>query len=89
VNPKGAKYWRYKYRYGGKEKTLALGVFPEVSLKDARVAHQEARAKLDKGLDPGEERRIEKLTRNLAAADSFESVALEWFDKIMPDKSES
>ncbi|MCG8392155.1 MAG: integrase arm-type DNA-binding domain-containing protein [Pseudomonadales bacterium] len=89
VNPKGAKYWRYKYRYGGKEKTLALGVFPEVSLKDARVAHQEARAKLDKGLDPGQERRIEKLTRNLAAADSFEAVALEWFGKVMPDKSES
>jgi len=89
VNPKGAKYWRYKYRYGGKEKTLALGVFPEVSLKDARVAHQEARAKLDKGLDPGQERRIEKLTRNLAAADSFEAVALEWFDRVMPDKSES
>lgn len=89
VNPKGAKYWRYKYRYGGKEKTLALGVFPEVSLKDARVAHQEARAKLDKGLDPGQERRIEKLTRNLAAADSFEAVALEWFDRVMPNKSES
>ena len=89
VNPKGAKYWRYKYRYGGKEKTLALGVFPEVSLKDARVAHQEARAKLDKGLDPGQERRIEKFTRNLAAADSFEAVALEWFGKVMPDKSES
>jgi len=89
VNPKGAKYWRYKYRYGGKEKTLALGVFPEVSLKDARVAHQEARAKLDKGLDPGQERRIEKLTRNLAAADSFEAVALEWFGRVMPDKSES
>ncbi len=89
VNPKGAKYWRYKYRYGGKEKTLALGVFPEVSLKDARVAHQEARAKLDKGLDPGQERRIEKLTRNLAAADSFEGVALEWFGRVMPDKSES
>ena len=89
VNPKGAKYWRYKYRYGGKEKTLALGVFPEVSLKDARVAHQEARTKLDKGVDPSEERRVQKLTRNLAAADSFEAVALEWFGKVMPDKSES
>ncbi len=89
VNPKGAKYWRYKYRYGGKEKTLALGVFPEVSLKDARVAHQEARTKLDKGVDPGEERRVQKLTRNLAAADSFEAVGLEWFGKVMPDKSES
>jgi integrase len=89
VNPKGAKYWRYKYRYGGKEKTLALGVFPEVSLKDARVAHQTARTKLDKGVDPGEERRVQKLTRNLAAADSFEAVALEWFGRVMPDKSES
>jgi len=42
VNPNGSRYWRYKYRYGGKEKVLALGVYPEVSLKKARQKHQTA-----------------------------------------------
>lgn len=89
INPQGAKYWRYKYRYGGKEKTLALGVFPETSLKEARASHQEARKKLGQGIDPGEVRKIDKLTRHLAAAESFEAVAREWFSTVMEDKSKS
>ncbi|WP_289083456.1 integrase arm-type DNA-binding domain-containing protein [uncultured Spongiibacter sp.] len=89
VNAKGAKYWRYKYRYAGKEKTLALGVYPEVSLKQARQKHQEARDKLAQGIDPGEVRKVEKLTRHLAAAESFEAVGREWFNQLMPDKSKS
>ncbi len=89
VQPNGAKYWRYKYRYGGKEKALALGVYPEVSLKSARQKHQAARDKLAQGADPGEVRKVEKLTRHLAAAESFEAVAREWFNQTMPEKSES
>lgn len=89
VNPKGAKYWRYKYRYGGKEKMLALGVYPEVSLKVAREKHQDARLKLSQGRDPSEIRKIEKLTRHIATAESFEAVALEWFNELMPEKSKS
>lgn len=89
VQPKGAKYWRYKYRYGGKEKVLALGVYDEVSLKAARQKHQAARDKLAQGIDPGEVRKVEKLTRHLAAAESFEAVAQEWFNLTMPEKSES
>ncbi|GAB3288802.1 tyrosine-type recombinase/integrase [Parahaliea aestuarii] len=89
VQPNGAKYWRYKYRYGGKEKTLALGVYPEVSLKSARQKHLAARDKLAQGTDPGEVRKVEKLTRHLAAAESFEAVAREWFNQTMPEKSES
>lgn len=89
VNPKGSRYWRYKYRYAGKEKTLALGVYPEVSLKEAREAHQAARKSLRQGIDPGEQRKVEKLTRHLAAAESFEAVAREWFNRVMPEKSES
>ncbi|GAB5452306.1 MAG: tyrosine-type recombinase/integrase [Halioglobus sp.] len=89
VNTKGARYWRYKYRYAGKEKTLALGVYPEVSLKEAREAHQGARKTLRQGIDPGEQRKVEKLTRHLAAAESFEAVAREWFNRVMPDKSQS
>ncbi|MCB1686881.1 MAG: integrase arm-type DNA-binding domain-containing protein [Halioglobus sp.] len=89
LQPNGAKYWRYKYRFGGKEKTLALGVYPEVSLKAARQTHQKARDQLANGIDPGEVRKVEKLTRHLAAAESFEAVAREWFAAKMIDKSES
>jgi len=89
INPKGAKYWRYKYRYAGKEKALALGVYPEVSLKQAREKHQEARLKLSQGIDPSEIRKVEKLTRHLASAESFEAIATEWFNQLMPEKSKS
>jgi integrase len=89
VHPKGAKYWRHDYRFSGKRKTLALGVYPEVSLKEAREKHQDARKQLSKAIDPGNERKVEKLTRHLAAAESFEAVAREWFNQIMPEKSKS
>lgn len=89
VKPVGGKYWRYKYRYAGKEKTLALGVYPEIPLKEARERHQAARKSLDRGVDPSEARKVEKLTRHLAAAESFEAVAREWFNRIMPEKSNS
>jgi len=89
VMPNGSKYWRYKYRFAGKEKVLALGVFPDVSLKDARIARQEARHSLDKGVDPGAVRKVEKLTRYLAAAESFEAVGREWFEKEKAGWSDS
>ncbi|RLA38790.1 MAG: integrase [Gammaproteobacteria bacterium] len=89
ILPTGARYWRYDYRYASKRKTLALGVYPEVSLKKAREKHQEARDKLSQSIDPGEQRKVEKLTRNFAAADSFEAVAHEWFEVKMHDRSQS
>ncbi len=52
VKVNGAKYWRLKYRFGGKQKTLALGVYPEVSLKEARIARDEARCSIRPGVDP-------------------------------------
>lgn len=52
VAPKGGRYWRYNYRFDGKQKTLALGVYPDVSLAKARARHQEARRKLADGIDP-------------------------------------
>ncbi|MFV8819688.1 tyrosine-type recombinase/integrase [Haliea sp. E17] len=88
IQPNGAKYWRYKYRYAGKEKVLALGVYPEVSLKAARQAHQKARDRLADGSDPGEVRKVEKLTRHIASAESFEAIAREWFATKMKDKSQ-
>ncbi|MAL95234.1 MAG: integrase [Haliea sp.] len=89
VTRNGGKRWRYKYRYAGKEKLLALGTYPELSLADARKRHQDARDRLAQGIDPGQVRKVEKLTRHQAAADSFEAVALEWFNQLMPRKSES
>lgn len=89
VNPAGTKYWRYNYRYTGKRKTLALGVYPDTSLATARKTHQQARETLAKGIDPGEAKRIERITRHLASADSFEAVATEWYESKLAEKSDS
>jgi len=89
VKPNGTKYWRYDYRYAGKRKTLALGVYSDVSLAAARKLHQTARETLAKGIDPGEAKRIERITRHLASADSFEAVAIEWYESKLQDKSDS
>ena len=57
VNPTGSLWWRFRYRFDGKEKMLALGVYPKVSLKEARKKRDEARDKVKSGVDPSEERR--------------------------------
>src|SRR5699024_12844211 len=72
VRPNGSKYWRYKYRFNGKEKRLAIGVFPEVTLKEARLEHQKARLQLAEGADPSAEKQLAKLMQSVAIADSFE-----------------
>ena len=68
VMPNGSKYWRYDYRYQGKRKTLPLGVYPDVSLSDARDLHAEARRKVKNGIDPTHERKVAKLTKGMAKA---------------------
>ncbi|WP_420993674.1 tyrosine-type recombinase/integrase [Cupriavidus sp. 30B13] len=78
VQPNGGKYWRLAYRYLGKQKTLALGVYPEVSLASARQRRAEAREKLAAGFDPGELKKSDKRTARLAAENSFEVVANAW-----------
>lgn len=85
VTPTGAKYWRLKYRFAGKEKRLALGVFPEVSPADARTARDKARKLLAEDIDPGELRKINKVMRHDRAENSFEAVAREWFAKFSPN----
>ncbi|MCG9060202.1 tyrosine-type recombinase/integrase [Laribacter hongkongensis] len=83
VKPVG-KYWRLDYRFGGKRKTLALGVYPSVSLKDARERRDEARKLLEGGADPGEARKAQKAAGSLNAANSFEVIAREWHAKFLP-----
>lgn len=84
VSPSGGKLWRLKYRFGGKEKRLALGKYPEVGLKDARERREEARRLLANDIDPGELRRQQKTMRAERAAHSFEAIAREWIAKNTP-----
>jgi len=79
VAPSGGKWWRFKYRFGGKEKRLSLGVYPDVSLKDARDRRDAARKLLADGIDPGEHRKAQKAAYSDRTANSFELVAREWF----------
>ena len=81
VSPSGSKWWRLKYRFAGKEKRLALGVYPDVGLKVARERRETARQQIANGVDPGEHRKAQKLARNEQAENSFEVVAREWFAK--------
>jgi integrase len=74
----GAKYWRLKFRFAGKENRLSLGVFPTVSLKAARELADDARKLLAAGTDPSQARKAEKITRHIAAENTFEAIALEW-----------
>src|SRR5450756_1878266 len=85
VSPSGGKLWRWNYRYGGKQKTMSHGSYPDLSLADARIAHQAARTRLAKGNDPMAQRKADKCAVKAQAelekasdANSFRSVALKW-----------
>lgn len=81
LNPNGSKWWRFKYRYGGKEKLLSLGTYPDTGLADAREKRDAARKQLAAGVDPGAHRKAEKAAGEERAANSFEVVAREWHTK--------
>ena len=81
ITPTGAKYWRWKYRFDGKEKRLALGVYPEVTLAAARLNRDTQRKLLkEKGSDPLQARREEKIAAKVRAGNTFEAVARQWWD---------
>jgi len=79
------KYWRLDYRFDGKRKTLAMGTYPEVNLKDARERRDEARKLLANDIDPSEHRKAKKAAKVKRSANSFEVVAREWFAKHAPN----
>ncbi|MFI3188009.1 MAG: Arm DNA-binding domain-containing protein [Methylococcales bacterium] len=101
IKPNGAKWWRFDYTIAGKRKTLSIGVYPATGLADARRKAQEVRNQNANGIDPSDTRKEAKAVQRqtienekridagLAAIDSFEFVALEWYDKRMLTKSES
>merc|ERR1712000_176695 len=78
IKTTGAKYWRQKYRFMGKEKLLAIGTYPSVTLKQARKAQEEAKDLLKAGIDPSLYRKQQKARRELEADNSFSAIAREW-----------
>ena len=82
ISPAGGKLWRLKYRFGGKEKRLSLGAYPDVTLAVARERREAARKALAGGIDPGASKQAAKLRQRQVAADSFEAVAREWITKV-------
>ena len=84
VSPNGGKWWRYKYRILGKEKRLSLGVYPDVGLAAARDLHADARKLVAAGVDPSAHRKAARIAGMERAANSFETVAREWFAKKSP-----
>jgi hypothetical protein len=87
VSPTGGKWWRWKYRYNGKENRLSFGIYPDVSLKSAREKRDAARQQLAANVDPSAARKAEKLTQ--AGATSFEAIAREWHAKFSPGWAKS
>jgi len=81
VTPKGQKWWRFKYRFNGKEKRISLGVFPEIGLKEARDSRDDARQQLRNNVDPSAIRKARKLSNARANDNSFEILAREWHTK--------
>lgn len=82
ITPAGGKRWRQKYRFGGKEKLLAHGTYPEITLAVACERREAARKLLAHGIDPGEQKKVEKAASEERAANSFEVVAREWHVKF-------
>jgi integrase len=80
IAPTGGKLWRFSYRFGGKQKTLAFGRYPEVPLAEARRLRDAAREELARGVDPAVTRKAAKRAAKIAEGNSFEQVAREWHE---------
>lgn len=81
INTSGTKCWRFKYRFAGKEKVLSLGVYPHLSLLEARERRDLAKRNLANDLDPGALKQTQKYEAGQAATNTFQAVACEWHDK--------
>ncbi len=81
VNPVGSKLWRMAYRFAGREKLLSIGGYPAVSLLDARAARDAAKAQIKAGVDPSAKKRLDKIAKAQAAADTFDAISGELLNK--------
>ena len=88
VKTNGSKYWRFKYRFAGKQKTLAIGVYPDVGLKMARNARDDARNQLRNGIDPNEIKKEEKYSRFMNDTNTFSVLAKQWWEHMKGKWSE-
>ncbi len=83
VTPTGGRLWRFKYRFGGSEKLLSIGTYPETSLAEARQRRDQASALLANGIDPSETKKAQKAAGN-QETETFEIIAREWYAKFSP-----
>lgn len=83
IHPNGGKYWRLKYKFAGKEKLLALGTYPNISLLEARQKRFNAKKLIADKIDPSQLKQEHKLQTLVNAKNSFENIALEWHEKIL------
>lgn len=84
VMPTGSKYWRLKYRFAGKEKRLAIGVYPEISLKEARERRDQARKLIQNGTDPSQLKKDLKHQQIIDTENTFKKIAIEWHENQKP-----
>jgi len=89
IQPNGAKYWRMDYRLAGKRKTLAIGVYPDISLSDAREQREQARKLIANGVDPVAVKQAQKVSAIENVENSFEVIAREWFVRHAPNWKEN
>jgi integrase len=91
VKVNGTKQWLYRYRrpHTGLSNSISIGLYPQISLKQARSERQALRDQLDKGIDPSQDRQEKRLMQGISAANSFEVVARQWFEVWRHNKSES
>jgi len=83
ITPTGGKLWRLKYRFGGTEKALTLGTYPQTTLNEARQKRTDAKSLLEKGIDPGAVKKAQKAA-DTEETETFEVIAREWHDKFSP-----
>jgi integrase len=88
VTPSGGKLWRLKYRFGGTEKLLTVGTYPQTSLAEARQKRDDARALLEKGIDPGDTKKAQRAAE-VQETETFEVIAREWHTKFSPAWAQS
>ena len=81
VQPNGSKLWRMAYRFAGKQKTLAIGTYPAIGLSDARKKRDEAKAQLANGIDPAQQKKLDKVAKAISTATTFRVIAEEYLDK--------
>ena len=82
VNPSGSKLWRLRYRFGGRQKMIGLGSYPEVSLAQARDKRDEARKLIAAGTDPSQKRQLDKVAAAVSAKNTFGAVAADYIERL-------